>query len=751
MIPIRRIIVSSRQNLPSARRIISIHQGVDRRLSSLRIRGVADVRESCDSITLNEDPTSSLSSSSSPSSLPSSLSPSSCSSSRSADYYYLKLGAGIVALSLNNGTEGDNTRFYQYGNPTHSTRRRYRSVAARCESSGSKSLKENFVEASIKTNDSFFDLAQKWANDNDPRKPADDIMNKNCDNDSTQRSPLAELLGTIGILGESDAVRKHAGKINEMAYDERSHLKGGMMDSVLSKVDEINIKIKSSFPKNALSPIVDDSQSPKPETGAGESISFFRDFFSSFDDCASLYTEKSSPDIQGLIRQAQQIAANHGVSPSSDSGSSLQPSSGLMSQILFLQQNAQTILERALDYFPDISNVRDLIPANPLSALHYYLEQQDATKTPSWKRRLHRYQRNVEVTKVEELNEALLLSELSYADSVDEVRAGLEKLHRDKENVNKPQWELLYCDTESRPNEPSHFLAIQKNAPQYDDVLHVLMVVRGTKSMPDLITDAMMKESDYEYSVPGEKKDGSGTVLWGKAHSGMQLSGKYLVDRHLTLLSTLLRLSKKRKIDISLIGHSLGAGAASIAAMEWNSKPFDNARNGIKVSAHVIGFGCPALLSKSLSLATKEYVTTVIADADFIPRMSGATLFNLLLDLKCFDYRMQAERDVEQALRETASRLTKINIAEDDIQSAMGYVRRGLEKVGLTHDAPSTEETTRINVGEGDANDNETDIGKRKEPVLFPPGDCIHFYRDGSGISGSYVPCDFFNEVRSQS
>jgi len=31
--------------------------------------------------------------------------------------------------------------------------------------------------------------------------------------------------------------------------------------------------------------------------------------------------------------------------------------------------------------------------------------------------------------------------------------------------------------------------------------------------------------------------------------------------------------------------------------------------------------------------------------------------------------------------------------------------------------------------------------------VLFPPGECIHFYRDGSGISGTYVPCNFFNEI----
>ena len=74
---------------------------------------------------------------------------------------------------------------------------------------------------------------------------------------------------------------------------------------------------------------------------------------------------------------------------------------------------------------------------------------------------------------MEELNEALILSELSYADSVEEVREGLERMSnagssdkgsrfKIKSNKDKPQWELLFCDTESRPNQPSHFLAIQR-------------------------------------------------------------------------------------------------------------------------------------------------------------------------------------------------------------------------------------------------------------------------------------------------
>ena len=303
------------------------------------------------------------------------------------------------------------------------------------------------------------------------------------------------------------------------------------------------------------------------------------------------------------------------------------------------KQNAKSIqktLESSFGpYISDDINLSDLFQSIPsIAAAHYYLEHQDSIKTPSWKRRKHRFQPSVEVMKVNELNEALILSELSYADSVEEVREGLEKLYDDNwcdeeggvkskkkgksktsSRGNKAQWELLFCDTQSRPNEPSHFLAIQKNASQYDDTLHILMVVRGTKSMGDLLTDLMMEATDYEY-------DG----VRGKAHVGITRSGEYLTKRHKKLLATLLQLSDKRKLDITLIGHSLGAGAATIAAMNMmNSNEFardigNDVDYDVKVSANVIGFGCPALLSRNLSQMTRDFVTTVIADADVIPR-----------------------------------------------------------------------------------------------------------------------------------
>ena len=75
--------------------------------------------------------------------------------------------------------------------------------------------------------------------------------------------------------------------------------------------------------------------------------------------------------------------------------------------------------------------------------------------------------------------------------------------------------------------------------------MEVLMGVRGTNSVPDLLTDALLDDTDY--------RD-------GKAHAGIMRSGQFLVAKHRELLLSLLKKSKKKEIKLTLVGHSLGAG-----------------------------------------------------------------------------------------------------------------------------------------------------------------------------------------------
>jgi len=333
----------------------------------------------------------------------------------------------------------------------------------------------------------------------------------------------------------------------------------------------------------------------------------------------------------------------------------------------------------------------------------YYLEYEDERKNPSWKRRKHRYYKQVDMETVEELHNGLYLSQLSYADSVDDIRDGLSVFMNNT-------WELVYCKIEGFPKEPAHFMAIKKEEKVYsglfpwqkgDNVLDVMIVVRGTKELGDILSDGLLEAQDYR---------------GGKAHAGIAEAGAYLVDKHIGTLEHLLEVSGRDKIRLSLMGHSLGAGAAAIAAIEYNEYPMFDASS--------IGFGCPALLSLDLSEQTKGFITTVVADSDVVPRMNGATFANMILDVASYDFTAKALEDLEDFLVFLNNKVALIDIPIGKILAwANGEMDRS--------DRPAFVKVTK----------------ERLPRVLYPPGTCIHVFRDGFGYTGSYTPCSYFDSV----
>jgi hypothetical protein len=259
------------------------------------------------------------------------------------------------------------------------------------------------------------------------------------------------------------------------------------------------------------------------------------------------------------------------------------------------------------------------VPMDKLSpmAFLYYLESQDAKKNPSWKRRIHRFMPSIKMETVHGLNDALYLSQLAYVDSVEEVQKGLA-------DYQGAKYELVYCTTEGRPGQPAHFLVIKKEGsvphtklgsssstdekPSIFNIfpektsIEVVLAIRGTKTLEDMFSDALLEATPYRGGV---------------AHDGVCHSGKFLVEKHTDLLLNILKISGRDELKLTILGHSLGAGAAAIACIEWNDIE--------KIDASCIGFGCPALLNQEMSQKWKEKIVTIISDSDCVPRMSGST------------------------------------------------------------------------------------------------------------------------------
>lgn len=260
---------------------------------------------------------------------------------------------------------------------------------------------------------------------------------------------------------------------------------------------------------------------------------------------------------------------------------------------------------------------RDLPPIYPTS-LYYFLEYEDERKNFSWRRRKHRFCPGINIEYVTELNRYMHLAELGYSTDMNNIQQQLR---------NTFGYELIYCNMDSLPNQPSHFVAIKKDQSHWSSTLDIMLCVRGTATVTDVITDLLADEVEYR---------------GGKAHSGICKSGKYLVEKHKDTLLSLLKESGKKKIRLTLIGHSLGAGAASIAGMEFQDLP--------EFEVSVIGFGCPALVSKELSESAKSYITTIVSDNDCIPRMSLATMINAILDIGEYNWIAKGRADLEDVV-----------------------------------------------------------------------------------------------------
>lgn len=125
--------------------------------------------------------------------------------------------------------------------------------------------------------------------------------------------------------------------------------------------------------------------------------------------------------------------------------------------------------------------------------------------------------------------------------------------------------------TKGHPTEPAHFIMIPKvegattvtkknsNNNSKESVLEIVIAIRGSGDVGDFVSDSMMEATPYRS---------------GKAHDGLRRSGKFVADLHIESIRELWKESGRDRAKVVLVGFSLGAGVAAIAAMELNDYDF---------------------------------------------------------------------------------------------------------------------------------------------------------------------------------
>lgn len=148
---------------------------------------------------------------------------------------------------------------------------------------------------------------------------------------------------------------------------------------------------------------------------------------------------------------------------------------------------------------------------------------------------------------------------------------------------------LVHGEVESKFSVPAHYWAYNK------DKKVCVFAVRGTASTKDMLTDLDSIAEDLTLQGKG------GGSLRGKVHRGMMQSAKALCEK----VSTQLRDLSKEGFEIFVVGHSLGAGTATLLSILLKTEyDIDNLT--------CFGIATPPVADSSLCEASKGYITSLV-------------------------------------------------------------------------------------------------------------------------------------------
>lgn len=161
--------------------------------------------------------------------------------------------------------------------------------------------------------------------------------------------------------------------------------------------------------------------------------------------------------------------------------------------------------------------------------------------------------------------------------------------------------DILTTQWTSTNFDPGHYISLDHAGKK------IVVAFRGTFHARDTLTDLVATTAPF---------------MGGYAHKGILQAAK---RKHALLAPTVLdALAQRPEYGVVVVGHSLGAGVASLFTMLFHE--IDP-----QVPIHCYAFACPCVLSPELAMSAlvRRIITTVVVADDVVPRLCYPTMDRL--------------------------------------------------------------------------------------------------------------------------
>jgi len=252
---------------------------------------------------------------------------------------------------------------------------------------------------------------------------------------------------------------------------------------------------------------------------------------------------------------------------------------------------------------------------------------------------------------LEGMDEMFELADLAY----DEHLSGKPL----KAVLDEMGYRLIKHDKTAVPGYLGHYVAIS-NSNLPNSTKTAIIGVKGTSNFEDFLTD--MCGSAVEHELDNPFYDGGNTTF--RCHEGMLISSRRLCEDLQPLVENLLIPSG---YEIKIVGHSLGAGCATILAIILRSfLPTLQANESEgKERLKVWAFASPPVLDLDSARACESFVTTVVNNVDIIPRANISPLVVTTRLLRTVNKRLKEKNLDMSNFKSSIAFLNKLREGKD--------------------------------------------------------------------------------------